>query len=262
MLTEGDRNRLAPHLANLRLARVKLAGAKRTAAEAQQRATGCKRKTTVWDRWFNRDTVANRAYRAARNAHDNAVMLVSGRQDQVDQVYGKLDDQLEPMMPRLNSRYELVTLVIENCDHALQECRATRQSLYTFVATVRAATQQGRDGKAHQAVLRYRDELAKARKAASAAKQAVDTTRKAAIRAGNRQSRLEWNAAALDQLPRTADNSKALQRLTHTLPSLQATLPHLDRLRRELNGLRKWAETTQRKALIDARNRLITESEQ
>jgi hypothetical protein len=262
MLTEGDRNRLAPQLATVRIARVKLAGARRTAAQAQQRAAESKRRTTVWDRWFNRDTAAGRAYREARKAHDDAVAVVSGRQERVGQLCRSLDRQIEPMMPRLNSRYELVTLVIENCEYTVQECRVTRQAIQILASTVRAATQNGRGGKARQAALRYPDELAKARKAASTAKQAVETTRKAVIRTGGRQPRLEWNAAALDQLPRTADNSKALQRLTHTLPSLQATLPHLDRLRRELNGLRKRAVTAQQNALIDARKRLITESEQ
>lgn len=262
MLTEGDRNRLAPQLAHVRIARVKLAGARRTAAQAQQRAAESKRRATVWERWFNRDTAAGRAYREARKAHNDAVAVVAGRQERVGQLCRSLDRQLEPMMPRLNSRYELVTLVIENCEYTAQECRVTRQAIQILASTVRAATQNGRDGKARQAVLRYPDELARTRKAASATQQAVETTRKAVIRAGGRQPRLEWNAAALDQLPSTADNAKALNRLTTVLPGLQAMLSHLDRLRTELTRLRGKAAKAQQHALVRARNQLITESEQ
>jgi hypothetical protein len=79
MLTDGDRIRLAPYLAEIHATRAARPEAVRAADRARQHLTQFRRDTTLWDRWFNRDSPTGLAYREARKVRRDAAFALESR---------------------------------------------------------------------------------------------------------------------------------------------------------------------------------------
>lgn len=249
MLTDGDRARLAPYLAKMRSARAALAAAVRAAAETQTRVTEAKRSSTLWERWFSRDSETGAAFREAREIAAEAREAVKARENDVRDLDRRFDNLLESMMPRIDPHYEARARVIESCAHAASECQAMRHPIALLASTARTAVQNGDDAEA--ARFRYPDHLAQARKAVRAVKLAVDGI----------TPHPQWNEAVLDRLPRTVDDVKEVRRLSGELSRVVPLPARLDRLRAELTKRQRDAEQAQLRARYRARDRLVNRPE-
>jgi hypothetical protein len=247
MLTDGDRARLAPYLVKMQQARAALAAAVRASAEAQLRKTELKRGSTLWERWFNRDSEIGTEFREARTIAAEARAAVSSRENDVTDLDRRFDNLIEQMMPRIDPRYEARTRLMESCAHAIQECQAMRHPIGQLVTTARIAAQNGVDAEA--ARFRYPDHLAQARKAVRAVKLAVD----------GMTPRPQWNDTALDRLPKTADNHKAIRQLNSELLRVSQLPARLERLRTELTRRQRDAAREQLNARRKARDRLVSQ---
>jgi hypothetical protein len=264
MLTDSDRVQLAPYLARIHAARAAVPGAERAAEQAERDLISFRRSTTVWDRWLNRDGPVGLAYREAKKVRQDTAAVTSGLHDQVKELYAALDRRIEPMMPRLDPRYDARSLLAESCARAARECQAVRHPIDALVETVRDATQNGRDEKARQeavsARLRYPGHLRQAAKAVAALKFAVEPVSEAAALAGTPEPSLRWHDTAFDRLPRTAEGVAGLGRLARELPKLRGTRSRVDRLRADLLEVQRRTARAQRAAMIGARDRLLEES--
>lgn len=247
MLTDGDRARLTPYLAKMRSARAALAAAVRTAAETQMRVTETKRSSTLWERWFNRDSETGAAFREAREIAAEARAAVKARENDVRDLDSRFDNLLESMMPRIDPRYEARARIIESCAHAASECQAMRHPITLLATTARTAVQNGDDAEA--ARFRYPDHLAQARKAVRAVKLAVDAI----------TPRPQWNETVLDRLPKTADNVTSVRRLNSELSRVVQLPARLDRLRAELTKRQRDTARQQLSARHEARDRLVNQ---
>ncbi|NMO49829.1 hypothetical protein HH310_01260 [Actinoplanes sp. TBRC 11911] len=245
MLTDGDRARLAPYLAKMRSARAALAAAVRTAAETQTRVTEIKRSSTLWERWFNRDSATGAAFREAREIAAEARVAVKAREDDVRDLDRRFDNLLESLMPRIDPRYEARARLIESCAHAARECQAMRHPIGLLASTARAAAQNGDDAEA--ARYRYPDRLVEARKAVRAVQLALEAV----------APRPQWNDAVLDRLPKTVGDVTAIRRLNGELPKVTQLPGRLDRLRAELTKRQRDTEHAQLSARYKARDRLV-----
>jgi hypothetical protein len=247
MLTDGDRARLSPYLVKMQQVRAALAAAVRASAEAQLRVTELKRGSTLWERWFNRDSEIGTEFREARTIAAEARAAVSSRENDVTDLDRRFDNLIEQMMPRIDPRYEARTRLVESCAHAIQECQAMRHPIGQLVTTARIAVQNGADTEA--ARFRYPDHLAQARKAVRAVKLAVD----------GMTPRPQWNDTALDRLPKAADNHTAIRQLSSELLRVSQLPARLERLRAELTRRQRDAAREQLNARRKARDRLVNQ---
>ena len=252
MLTKSEMARLAPHLAAVRAARQELGRAEQAAADARARMKDHQRGATGWARWIPSVDPAYGDLRQVRSGADAEVAAKKADREEREDV---LDGQLEPLMPRLDRRYEAIGRVVEACAHAQRECRAMRQPMDVLVATVRAATGSGRDAEA--AVFRYQDHLGRARAAARAVTIAVDPARKAKAAAGVGGPHLGWDDGLFDRLPATADDPGTRRRLTNEQHRLRHAEGRLHQLEKDLDATERRAEREQRTARVRARERLL-----
>jgi hypothetical protein len=256
VLTDRDRALLAPHLARLDRARADLAAAQQARASAERRLAESTVGTGVLDRWlsghFSRTPSAAHAYQEARHASVGAAAAVAGAKTRIALVHQELHILIEPMMPRLDPGYPVLTGAIDACDRALAECRAMQTWLAEATIAIRAATRRSNSRRVIDAALRkYKEATAQARSHAPALQKALDEA------AGSvRGRRVGWDASALAALPRAANDVVSLERLRRCRTTVQTMQKHLSHVVVTVSAWRRETDAARDRAVRAARLRL------
>lgn len=263
VLTEEERTRLAPFLARVRTVRAELVVADQEKVAAAALKTEAKSGSRRRDRWLggliSRDRERADAYRNARRASITAAAGWSKLEKQTAKLEQELDEQIKPMMPRLDPGYQRLTDAIKNYDQALKHCHNVRRPLAKATDAARAVTRDSaRDDKErHAAVsarLQYTKLIAQAHHAAHDARLALYELSQHAQPVGGRSRHVAWDAIQLDPLPRTVDDISTLRQLTRAQ----------DKLARTIHTLMSWharATEAQQRAVQGARELLINNLE-